>query len=212
MTILYVVLAVTLVALIVLLIVFLIQRKKKKAAQAAGGGEQPSGDGADEISSLVRDADAKIAAARIQPGARVATLPAYLIMGDSGATKTSVMLHSGLDPELIAGQVYQGGNVAPTRTANFWFSRRSVFVEAGGRLPGEAAKWNKLVGRLAPKASVVGKGEQAPRCAVVCLRHRELHQARSHGSGGRHGARISDAAGRDLAVHGKPASGVRAFH
>jgi type VI secretion system protein ImpL len=167
MTTLYVVLAVTLVALIVLLIVFLIQRKKKKAAQAAGGGEQPSGDGADEISSLVRDADARIAAARIQPGARVATLPAYLIMGDSGATKTSVMLHSGLDPELIAGQVYQGGNVAPTRTANFWFSRRSVFVEAGGRLPGEAAKWNKLVGKLAPKASVVGKGEQAPRCAVV---------------------------------------------
>ncbi|HMD71528.1 MAG TPA: ImcF-related family protein [Bryobacteraceae bacterium] len=169
MTILYVVLAVTLVALIVLLTVFLNHRKQeKKAAQAAGGGEQPLGEGADEISSLVRDADAKLAAARIQPGARVATLPVYLIMGDTGATKTCVMLHSGLDPELIAGQVYQGGNVAPTRTANFWFSRRAVFVEAGGRLPGEPAKWNKLVSRLAPKSSVVGKGEQAPRAAVVC--------------------------------------------
>jgi type VI secretion system protein ImpL len=168
MTILYVVLAVTLVALIVLLTVFVIHRKQEKATQVAGSGEPYSGDGSDEISSLVRDADAKLAAARIQPGARVATLPAYLIMGDSGATKTCVMLHSGLDPELIAGQVYQGGNVAPTRTANFWFSRRSVFVETGGRLPGEAAKWNKLVGRLAPKTSVVGKGEQAPRAAVVC--------------------------------------------
>jgi type VI secretion system protein ImpL len=168
MTILYVVLAVTLVALIVLLTVFLIQRKRKKAAQAAAGGEQPAAEGGDEISSLVRDADAKLAAARIQPGARVSSLPAYLIMGDTGATKTCVMLHSGLDPELIAGQVYQGGNVAPTRTANFWFSRRSLFVEAGGRLPGEAAKWNKLVARLAPKTSVAGKGEQAPRAAVVC--------------------------------------------
>jgi type VI secretion system protein ImpL len=168
MTTLYVVLAVTLVALIVSLVVYLIQRKRKQAAQAAGSGEQPSGEGADEISSLVRDADAKLAAARIQPGARVATLPAYLVMGDSGATKTCVMLHSGLDPELIAGQVYQGGNVAPTRTANFWFSRRSVFVEAGGRLPGDTAKWNKLVARLAPKTSVVGRGEQAPRAALVC--------------------------------------------
>ena len=168
MTILYVVLAVTLVALIVLLVVLLIQRKKKKAAEAAAFGEPGAAEGSDEISSLVRDADAKIAAAKIQPGARVATLPAYLILGDTGATKTSVMLHSGLDPELIAGQVYQGGNVAPTRVANFWFSRRSVFVEAGGRLPGEAAKWKKLVGRLAPRTSVVGKGEQAPRAAVVC--------------------------------------------
>jgi len=168
MTILYVVLAVALVALIVLLTVFLIQRKKKKAAQAAAFGEPGAAEGGDEIAALVRDADARIAAAKIQPGARVATLPAYLIMGDTGATKTCVILHSGLDPELIAGQVYQGGNVASTRTANFWFSRRAVFVEAGGRLPGEPARWSKLVGRLAPRTSVVGKGEQAPRAVVVC--------------------------------------------
>jgi type VI secretion system protein ImpL len=164
-TTIYVVMAVALVALIVLVAVFLIQRKKKTQAAA---GQEPSGDGADEISALLRDADAKIAAARIQPGARVATLPAYLFLGDSGATKTCVVLHSGLDPELLAGQVYQGGNVAPTRTANFWFSRRSVFVEAGGKLPAEPAKWHKLVAKLAPKTSVVGKGEQAPRAAVVC--------------------------------------------
>jgi len=169
MTTLYIVLGVTLVALIVLLIVFLIQRKKKKKQQAAmAAGEEVQGPGADEISLLVRDADAKIAAAKIQAGARVSTLPAYLLLGDSGTTKTSVMLHSGLDPELLAGQVYQGGNVAPTRTANFWFSRRSVFVEAGGKLPGEAPKWSKLVSKLAPKTSVVGKGEQAPRAAIVC--------------------------------------------
>src|SRR5579883_1977889 len=138
MTTLYVVLAVALVALIVLLVIFFIQRSKKKKQQqqmAQMAGEEAQGAGADEISLLVRDADAKIAAAKIQPGARVSTLPAYLILGDPGSTKTSVMLHSGLDPELLAGQVYQGGNVAPTRSANFWFSRKSVFVEAGGKLP-----------------------------------------------------------------------------
>ena len=41
------------------------------------------------------------------------------------------MLHSGLEPELLAGQVYQNGNVAPTTSANVWFSRGSLFLEAG---------------------------------------------------------------------------------
>ena len=171
MTPLYIVLAVAVVALIVLVTILLIQRSKKKKKErqmAQMAGEEAQGPGADEISLLVRDADAKIAAAKIQPGARLATLPAYLIMGDAGSTKTSVMIHSGLDPELMAGQVYQGGNVAPTRTANFWFSRKSVFVEAGGKLTTEPPKWAKLVSRLAPKTSVVGKGEQAPRAVVVC--------------------------------------------
>ena len=31
------------------------------------------------------------------------------------------------------------------------------------------AKWHKLIRRLAPRASVVGKGEQAPRAAIVCF-------------------------------------------
>ena len=44
----------------------------KRQAQAAAFGEAPAGEGGDEISGLVRDADAKIAAAKIQPGARVA--------------------------------------------------------------------------------------------------------------------------------------------
>ena len=46
------------------------------------------------------------------------------------------MIHSGLEPELIAGQVYQEANVVPTRAANLWFARRSIFVEAGGKLAG----------------------------------------------------------------------------
>ncbi len=90
-------------------------------------------------------------------------------MGDSGTAKTSVMLQSGLDAELVAGQVYQQGNVTSTRSANIWYTRHSLFVEAGGKLIGEAPKWKKLVQRLHPKTSVVGKGEQAPRAAVVCF-------------------------------------------
>lgn len=166
MSTLYIVLAVAVVLLVVLLIVYLMQQKKK-AAQA-GGAVEDSGPGGDEISLLIRDAEAKLASAKLEQGARVANLPVYLILGETGSTKTSVMLHSGLDPELLAGQVYQGSDVVPTRTANLWFARRAVFVEAGGKLPADSGKWHRLIRRLAPRASLVGKGEQAPRAAVVC--------------------------------------------
>jgi type VI secretion system protein ImpL len=65
--------------------------------------------------------------------------------------------------------VYQNGNVTPTRTANVWFSRRSLFVEAGGQLAADAAKWSKLIARLEPRSPVMGKGEQAPRAALICF-------------------------------------------
>ncbi|HWB83596.1 MAG TPA: ImcF-related family protein [Bryobacteraceae bacterium] len=164
---LYIVLAVVLVALIALTIVWFLQRRKRKKQLAAAQAGEPAGPGGDEIDLLIRDAENKLSAAKLETGGRVAHLPVYLLLGDAGSTKTSVMLHSGLEPELVAGQVYQNSNVVPTRTANIWFSRRSLFVEAGGKLASDPAKWQRLVRKLQPRASVVGKGEQPPRAAVV---------------------------------------------
>src|SRR5579863_7883658 len=166
MTTLYLVLGIAVVLLIALAIVYFLQQKKKKAGAAAAGNE-PAGPGGDEISILIGEANNKLASAKAGPNARVANLPVFLLLGETGSTKTSVMLHSGLDPELLAGQVHQNENVVPTRNANIWFSRRSVFVEAAGKLPADSGKWNRLVQKLAPRTSVVGKGEQAPRAAVV---------------------------------------------
>lgn len=171
MTPLYIVIGVVIVALIALIVVYLIQQKKKKkalAAEAAASGEAPA-PGDDEISQLIHEAENKLTAAKLEQGARIGTLPVYLLLGDQCCAKTSVMLHSGLDPELLAGQVYQQGNVTATRTANLWYSRRAIFIEAAGRLLSDAPKWKKLVQKLQPKSSVVGKGEQAPRAAIVCF-------------------------------------------
>ncbi len=167
MTVLYILLAVALVALIVLVVLFFVKKKKAEAAANQPGG--PAGFGEDEISLLVRAAEARLSAAKLEQGARIANLPVYILMGQSGSAKTSVMIHSGLDPELLAGQVYRDASVAPTRAANLWFSRRSVFVEAGGALLADPSQWNRLVRGLQPRSSVVGKGGQAPRAAVVCF-------------------------------------------
>jgi type VI secretion system protein ImpL len=163
---LYIVIGVAVVLLVVLVIVLLVQQKKRK--KAAAGGEPEEAGGADEISLLIKEAENKLAAAKLEQGARIGNLPVYILLGDSGSTKTSAMMNSGLDAELLAGQIYQNNAVAPTRTANLWFARRSVFVEAGGKLPGDSGKWGKLIRKLTPRASVVGKGEQAPRAAIVC--------------------------------------------
>jgi type VI secretion system protein ImpL len=162
---LYMLLAMAAIGLVVLVVIYLRQRKKARLA-AAFEGEDPLS-ASDEAALLVHDAEAKLAAAKLGPGARVASLPVYILMGDPSTAKTSTMLHSGLEPELLAGQVYQNNNVAPTRTANLWFSRRSVFVDAGGRLTADLPNWRRLIRKLQPRSAVVGKGQQAPRAAVV---------------------------------------------
>ena len=104
MSTLYIVLAVAVVLLIALIVVYLLQQKKKKKARAAQA-DEPVGPGGDEISLLIAEANNKLAAAKAEPNARVGNLPVYILLGETGSAKTSVMLHSGLDPELLAGQV-----------------------------------------------------------------------------------------------------------
>jgi len=162
---LYIIIGVTVVALVVVATIYLIKRRRAKKAAALA--DESAAPGGDDISVLIHEAEAKLSAAKLE-NPKVAGLPVYMIVGEPGTTKTSVMLHCGLEPELIAGQVFQAGNVAPTRAANFWFSRRSLFVEAGGALSSDPNKWRNAVNKLRPRSSV-RKGEQAGRAAVVCF-------------------------------------------
>src|SRR5579859_7220580 len=89
-TTLYIIIGVTVVALIVLLVVFFIQKRKAKRAAALEDGSQAPG--GDDISVLIHEAEAKMAAAKIGRS-KVGTVPVYVIAGEPGTTKTSVMLH-----------------------------------------------------------------------------------------------------------------------
>ena len=163
----YIALALILVALIALTVVWLIQRRKRKRLAAAAGADSAAS--GDEIALLIKEAETRLAAAKLGKSAHIGQLPVWLLMGDPSSAKTSVMLHSGLEHELLAGQVYQNNNVVSTRSANLWFSRHAVFAEAGGLLLADPGKWKRLVQKLQPHSSVVGKGEPAPRAAVVCF-------------------------------------------
>jgi len=140
-------------------------------ARASFGGALQGGAASQDVDVLVRDASAKVAAARLAAGAKLASLPTVFVLGETGSGKTSAVDQSGLDAELLAGQVYQEASIVPTRVANIWFARKTVFVEAGGPLMDDPASWVRLVKHFIPGSlgSVFGGGSKAPRAAVVCV-------------------------------------------
>ncbi len=147
----------------------------RRATQKKGSGPEasavPAGGEGEEIEILVRQAEAKLGSAQLQKGAKIGTLPLILIMGESASTKTTTLLHSGLEPELLAGQLYKEGAVVPTRAANLWFSHRTLFVEGGGGILQNTQSWMHLVKRIAPRklGALMGSSGQAPRAALVCV-------------------------------------------
>ena len=137
---------------------------KQRAAETAQGAS-----GIAEIDTLMREAESRLQASSLGHHARLGNLPAIFLLGESGSAKTSVVQHSGLEPELLAGHTGQDKVPVPTRAANLWFARQFILAEAGGPLVSEPALWAKFVKRLAPGRlhSVFGKGTQAPRAALV---------------------------------------------
>jgi type VI secretion system protein ImpL len=162
-------------ALVVLAVWWLIERRKKahgaKEQEGKGGAASGAAPAADDIDRLVHEAATKIASSHLGRGFKLSNLPAFFVLGESGSGKTSDIVFSGLEPELLAGHVYQDGTVVPTPAVNIWFARKTLFVEAGGKLAGESRPWVRLVQRLAPGrlAAIFGGKNRAPRAAIVCF-------------------------------------------
>jgi type VI secretion system protein ImpL len=145
-------------------------QKTKKAKEASGEGASQAG-AADDLDTLVREAIRRLKHSTLGRGTNLGSLPLVFVMGDPGSTKTTVLIHSALDPELLAGQVYRDSDVLPTSAANIWYTREAIFVDPAGSMMGEADRWRRLVRLLQPGrfSAAIGKRAQAPRAAVVCF-------------------------------------------
>jgi type VI secretion system protein ImpL len=150
------------------LLVYLLLARRQRAAAAAAGGT-PS---RDDIDLAVAAAEKRLASAGAAGKKSLRQMPVLLVLGPAGSAKTTVLHHSGLEPEHLAGEIDKQGEVfAPTEGANLWISGDSVIVEAGGAVLQDAARWSRLVRHLRParwKAAFLGR-PQAPRAAVVCF-------------------------------------------
>ena len=157
-----------LIAAAVIVWVFSRAAKSGGAAPAGGAASADAPGGGGEIDVMIREAEAKLAAAHLPP---LGSTPVVIVIGDPGSTKTSTIVHSGLEPELLAGQVYQESAIVPTRSTNIWLAGKIAIVEAGGALLADTGKWTRLIKRLQPGKlrSLTGQGGQAPRAAMVCF-------------------------------------------
>ncbi len=143
---------------------------RKLTRDASESGLGPGAPVLTEIDALLNQADQRLKSAKLTAGASLRTLPIVFLLGEPNSAKTSTVLHSGLDPELLAGVVYRETETVPTNTLNIWFARGTVFVEVGGAICGDARLWTRILNRTSTSglASAFGKGESAPRAVVVC--------------------------------------------
>jgi type VI secretion system protein ImpL len=130
----------------------------------------------DDIDVTMRAARKRLGSSALGKGARPEKMPLVLFMGPSNSTKTTAVLRSGLDPELLAGDVYRGDTVVPTPAINVWYAQGTVFLEAGGQVLDDEARWDTLVKRIQPSrvGAALWRGSQAPRAAVVCFSCEDL--------------------------------------
>jgi type VI secretion system protein ImpL len=139
---------------------------KARRPAAPAGGAAPGSD----APFLAKEATQRLSASSRPP---LSKLPLVLMVGDSGSTKTTLMVNSGLDQELLAGQDHQQnlGPVPPTACANFWLAGGTVFVEAGGPLLANPGGVTELAAslRAANATSLVGSSAQKPRALVLCV-------------------------------------------
>src|SRR5580704_6314977 len=153
-------------------VAFWYQYQVKKAKEKEAAGEDDSQPGAaDDLDALVREAVRRLKHSTLGRGTNLSSLPLVYVLGDSGSTKTTVLIHSALDPELLAGHVYRDNDILPTSTANIWYTRQAIFVDPAGAMMGQADQWRRLVKLLQPGrfSAALGKRAQAPRAAVVCF-------------------------------------------
>ncbi len=147
-------------------LVFLYLRAKDKAAKESGATAD-----SDDIDHAIHAAESRLAAAKLTSDSKIARLPIALVLGPMGSTKSSIVMHSGLDPELLSGEVMRGETVIPTDPLNIWYAHGTILAEAGGRLFDDAERWAKFVKHLQPSrlAAAIGRGKQAPRIAILCI-------------------------------------------
>ena len=153
------------IAAAVIILVLHYRAKKEKEQQ----GEPAGAAATSELDLLLNDANRKLRTS--QQGAKtLESLPLLYILGDVGSAKTTTVIKSGLDPELLAGTAGNESEQVPTETINLWFTKAAALLEVGGLVRQSNALLGRLVHRTRAKAyrSAFGTGAAA-RAVIVCV-------------------------------------------
>ena len=174
-----------LVALVCVIAGLFVWRSRRKAAKAspssnaASGAVAPSAAaGPSPVQALFREADSRLRLSPRMKRASLSSLPVFFVVGPDKSGKTSVVLHSGLDPELLAGQVYQGNEMVPTKTLNIWLARQALIVEISASLAGDPSAIRDVLKYLMPgRTSSVFRRARPARAILLCIDQAPLSAA-----------------------------------
>ncbi len=135
-----------------------------RSGRGTGGGKSAAPDDA-ALRQIVQDANLQLEKAEAYRGTRttIFDLPMYLVLGTEGTGKTSVMLNSGMEAHLLAGQASAGGAaLVPTRVANIWLAKGSIYVELSSRMfAADPTRFAEFVRELRPEPSGKAAGKFA---------------------------------------------------
>ncbi|HEY5085342.1 MAG TPA: hypothetical protein VII48_12500, partial [Rhizomicrobium sp.] len=157
-------------AAVIILVLHFRAKKEKELAE----GDSAVGGATGELDLLLNDANRKLRAAQ-QGGKTIDLLPVLYILGEQGSAKTTHVMRSGLEAELLAGTLPREGEAAATPVANVWFTSSTAIVEAGEAVRQSPQLLTRLIERTRPRAyrSAFGSGA-ASRAAVVCVSIEQL--------------------------------------
>lgn len=166
--------ALIVLALVIAAVVFVVLHlRPAHSAQPAGPANTAS---VNQIDLLLNDVRRRLR--QSQQGAKsLEELPLLYVLGDAGSAKTTTILQSGLDPELLAGSAGPATEAATAAPLNVWFTRVAALVEPGAAVRENNALLGHVVAgtRATALRSAFGSGA-APRAAVVCLSAEQLLQ------------------------------------
>ena len=154
-------------------IAILIMHHRSKKALAEAGSDSAGGN-TSELDHVLNDVNRKLRASA-QVGKTIDQLPLLYVLGESGAAKTTSILRSSLDPELLAGTTGQDTSPAATQFLNVWFTRPGALIEIGSSVRQSTSLFARLIHRTRATAyrSAFGAGTPA-RAAIVCLSSDQL--------------------------------------
>src|SRR5919202_6161133 len=76
---------------------------------------------AQDIDATLAAARRQLASARLSGGTAIGKFPLVLLVGPEGSAKTTMVVRSGLEPELLAGEGFRGEAGAAARAGKRWY-------------------------------------------------------------------------------------------